>query len=97
MLSQIGEEKCNSTLVDLVLYSESDQQAVSDKSVSSNNHPAASSGIKRKCFDGEKCFDNSSQKLLRTLQEKFTSSKRFHKVLVLRGFFMREFITKSMK
>lgn len=89
MLSQIGEEKCNSTLVDLVLYSESDQ-TVGDKSLT-NNYSTVLSGIKRKCYNGENYSDDSPQKLLRTLQEKFTSSKRFHKVLVLRGTFFFSF------
>uniref|UniRef100_A0A1I7VA29 Ovule protein n=1 Tax=Loa loa TaxID=7209 RepID=A0A1I7VA29_LOALO len=83
MLSQIGEEKCNTSMVDLVLYSESDQ-IIGDKSLS-NNYSTVFPGVKRKCYNDEKYSDDSSQKLLlRTLQEKFTSSKRFRNVLVLR-------------
>lgn len=97
MLSQIGEEKCNSTMVDLVLYSETDNQIINDKSSinnSNNNNNRSTvllSGMKRKYFNGEKCSDDSSGKLLRILQEKFTSLKRFRKVLILRGMFFFSF------
>ncbi|KAM3720033.1 Tyrosine-protein phosphatase vhp-1 [Dirofilaria immitis] len=88
MLSQIGEEKCNSTLIDLVLYSENDKN-IGNESLINNFSTNLSSGIKRKyCNDDDKCAKSdgdSSQKLLRTLQEKFTSSKHFRNVLVLRG------------
>ncbi|OZC07678.1 hypothetical protein X798_05314 [Onchocerca flexuosa] len=86
MLSQIGGEKCSSTLVDLVLYSENDE-IVGKQSLTNNfSTLLSSSGIKRKHQNGVKYSgDESSQKLLRTLQEKFTSSKRFSSVLVLRG------------
>uniref|UniRef100_A0A8R1XPD1 Rhodanese domain-containing protein n=1 Tax=Onchocerca volvulus TaxID=6282 RepID=A0A8R1XPD1_ONCVO len=98
MLSQIGEEKCNSTLVDLVLYSENDE-TVGKQSLTNNYSTVfSSSGIKRKHQNGVKCSgDESSQKLLRTLQEKFTSSKRFNNVLILRGKFFFLFSSLSLQ
>lgn len=81
MLSQIGEETCGSALVDLVLYSENEVGA----KTANCNYSTVLARMKRKCCSGANSMDDSPQKLLRTLQEKFTSSKRFHKVLVLRG------------
>ncbi|VDN33124.1 unnamed protein product [Gongylonema pulchrum] len=88
MLSQIGSEKYGSTLVDLVLYSESEGDV---KPVNSSNNNSNQSLIltrmKRKNRSNvANSPEDSPQILLRTLQERFSSSERFQKVLVLRGF-----------
>ncbi|VDM94973.1 unnamed protein product [Thelazia callipaeda] len=86
MLSHIGEERCSSSsLLDLVLYAESGECSGS-KSVN-NNYGTVLSHMKRKYCKSGNCSDDSPQKLLQTLQEKFTSLKRFRNVLILRGMF----------
>lgn len=93
MLSQVGEEKCHSTLVDLVFCSENDDYVNHDKSSSINNHNLAktsSTGTKRKCHNGTDDNypgDESSQKLLRTLRGKFALSKHFQEVHILRSMY----------
>lgn len=75
MLSLIGEEKCTNSLVDLVLYSESDPKTISYQ---------PSSQIRTKTKRNS-MGDDSPTHLLKTLQQKLSSSNRFRHVLILQG------------
>lgn len=79
MLSLIGEDECGSSLVDLVLYSENDGQLNS-----ANYSRPQSVRMKGKCSAEA---SDSSVDLLKTLQEKLSSSRHFAHVLVLQDGF----------
>uniref|UniRef100_A0A915BW81 protein-tyrosine-phosphatase n=1 Tax=Parascaris univalens TaxID=6257 RepID=A0A915BW81_PARUN len=74
ILSQLGQEKGEALMMDLVLYSEREEVAPSPL-------PFTFAKLKRKCHSN---YDESPAKFLRTLQEKLSSSKRFNRVLILR-------------